>query len=86
VPATGERPANGWRDAEVVRDEHEVILDADLPGGAYMLYVGLYDFLTGVRVPATGATGEHLAENRILLEQIQVLQQFSIWQLGGPST
>jgi hypothetical protein len=72
VPATGERPANGWRDAEVVRDEHEVILDADLPGGAYTLYVGLYDFLTGVRVPASSATDEHLAEDCILLEQIRV--------------
>jgi hypothetical protein len=74
VPAAGERPTNGWWDAEVVQDEHKIVLDDDLPGGTYRLYVGLYDFLTGVRVPVASATDEHLHNDSIQLQSIQLIQ------------
>jgi hypothetical protein len=54
VPAGWSRPTTGWVAGEYVRDEHRLPLPADLPAGSYTLWVGLYDPLSGSRVPASG--------------------------------
>jgi hypothetical protein len=72
VPVQGERPAWSFRDAEVLQDEHTVVTHLDLPAGTYTLSVGMYDFSTGIRLPAIGPTGERLPEDRIVLEDVQV--------------
>lgn len=72
VPGGGNRPTWGWRDTEIIQDEHVIFIDQDLPVGKYALSVGMYDFETGIRLSATRSTGESLIENRIPLEDIQV--------------
>jgi hypothetical protein len=54
VPAGWTRPTTGWLAGEWIRDEHVLSLPADLPAGEYTLWAGLYDALTGQRVPASG--------------------------------
>ncbi|GAB4460278.1 MAG: hypothetical protein Kow00120_28040 [Anaerolineae bacterium] len=44
-------PSLQWRAGEVFYQTHTLNLPADLPPGVYALRVGLYDPLTGVRVP-----------------------------------
>jgi hypothetical protein len=73
VPVQGTRPAWDWRDREVLGDEHALVIDTSLPGGVYTLSVGMYDRSTGVRLPATGPTGVRLPEDRIVLQEIQLI-------------
>jgi hypothetical protein len=72
VPVNGERPTWSWWGGEVIRDAHELVIGADLPGGAYTLSAGVYDFATGERLPAFGPSGERRPDDRVLLERVRV--------------
>ncbi len=73
VPVSGARPTWSWRDAEVLRDEHTLVTDADLPPGTYTLSIGMYDYATSVRLPAVTPDGKHLPEDRVVLQEIRVI-------------
>ena len=73
VPVYGERPTWSWWDAEVIQDEHVLVTDSDLPTGTYTLFTGMYDFPTGIRLPAVGPTGERLPEDSVLLQDVRVI-------------
>jgi hypothetical protein len=73
VPVQGERPTWDWRDREVFQDEHVLSIDPSLPGGAYTLSVGMYDHLTGVRLPAVSSSGDLWPEGRIVLQDLWVI-------------
>ncbi|MBK8020481.1 MAG: glycosyltransferase family 39 protein [Chloroflexi bacterium] len=51
VPASGTRPTTGWRAGEVVIDEHRLRFNERATPGTARLIAGLYDPLTGRRVP-----------------------------------
>jgi hypothetical protein len=71
VPMQGARPTWDWLDGEVLEDEHVLVVDARLPGGAYTLSVGMYDQATGVRLPAVEPDGARLPEDRIVLQTVR---------------
>jgi len=71
VPMQGARPTWDWRDREVLEDEHNLITDISLPGGAYTLSVGMYDHATGVRLSAIGPAGERFPDGRIVLRTVR---------------
>ena len=50
-----------------------IFLDSSLPAGDYSLSVGMYDAETFDRVAAFAEDGSRLAEDRIVLGQIQVV-------------
>ena len=50
-PAGSSRPTDGWSVDETVIDRHALPLPADLPPGAYTLYVGLYAWPDLTRLP-----------------------------------
>ena len=54
VPAGAARPTTSWLEGEFIVDPHSLTLPPDLPPGDYLLYTGLYDPKTGVRL-ATGS-------------------------------
>ncbi len=54
VPQQGRRPTNAWLSGEVVEDNYELRLPADLAPGRYRLVVGLYDANTA-GLPRLGA-------------------------------
>lgn len=54
VPQQGRRPTNTWLSGEVVEDDYELRLPADLAPGRYRLVVGLYDATTA-GLPRLGA-------------------------------
>jgi len=51
VPAGGARATVTWVPGEYVTDVHELKLPAQMPPGAYVIDVGLYDARTGARLP-----------------------------------
>ncbi len=53
-PAQWQRPTTGWLPGEIIRDDHQLSLPADLPPGQYTLLAGLYDPLTGERLLVHG--------------------------------
>ena len=55
VPQQGRRPTNAWLSGEVIEDDYELRLPADLAPGRYRLVAGLYDASTA-GLPRLGAT------------------------------
>lgn len=52
-PLNDEAPTTSWVPSEVLRDSYQIPLPIDLPPGHYTLRVGLYDQITGQRLPVT---------------------------------
>jgi 4-amino-4-deoxy-L-arabinose transferase-like glycosyltransferase len=54
-PQAGQPLMTCWQPNEVYSDRHLIDLPADLPAGAYRLQMGLYNAVTGERVPVNGS-------------------------------
>jgi hypothetical protein len=67
LPLNGYAPTRTWGTGDVIDDRHSVPLPPDLPAGSYRLTAGLYDPLTGERLPLAGGDGDALT-----LETIQI--------------
>jgi hypothetical protein len=50
-PAGGERPTTGWLPEEIITDAHTLSLPPELSPGSYRLIAGLYNPVTGERLP-----------------------------------
>ena len=50
-PDHGQHPTTSWSPGETIADLHSIHLPSTLPPGPYRIYVGLYDSLTGRRLP-----------------------------------
>lgn len=71
LPADGTRQTMGWLEGEIIVDEYEITARDDAPPGEYLLEIGMYDPLTGDRLPVLE---EGVVQgDRILLERIKVL-------------
>ena len=54
TPVCGREPTTGWQPGRVVVDSRSLPVDPATPPGEYPLLVGLYDPMTGERLPAIG--------------------------------
>lgn len=72
IPGRGSLPTTSWMEDEVITDIYDLVVDADAPPGEYMLEIGMYDALTGQRLPINDDRGE-LIGDRVLLGPITVL-------------
>lgn len=61
TPAAWQRPTTGWVAGEYIVDRHELSLPVDLPTGHYVLEVGLYDEVTGIRLATPESDAVKLA-------------------------
>ncbi|MCX6046041.1 MAG: hypothetical protein NT075_13100 [Chloroflexi bacterium] len=73
-------PQNGytteqWVAGEIVTDTHTIALPVDIPAGRYRLEVGLYDAISGQRLPATDRAGNALPAGVVLGEVDLPLEQ-----------
>lgn len=71
-PYYGTRPPYTWSLGETLDDPYTLELPADLPPGHYTLATGMYNPVTGVRLPVAVAAEHALSDNRILLYTIDV--------------
>jgi hypothetical protein len=69
VPADGLASTDSWLPGEVVVDKHKL---TNVSPGRYHILVGLYDPMTGARLPALDDTGGPIRENAVPLEDIEV--------------
>jgi hypothetical protein len=58
APQSGAYATSRWLPGEVVVDNYQIALPADLPSGAYPIELGLYLAETGQRLPVEGAGGD----------------------------
>ena len=71
-PASGAYPTSVWDAGEFIADSHAITLPPDLPAGEYSMAIGLYDPLTGQRLPildeSDQVTGDHLTVPGLVVE------------------
>jgi hypothetical protein len=72
-------PTSRWAPALYTRDEHIIPIPADLPPVEYLLQVGLYDKVTGERLPIVAADSKSAASrstqnDSIPLQKVHVLR------------
>jgi hypothetical protein len=60
LPQNGYAPTRTWGTGDTIDDRHSVALPPDLPAGDYWLTTGLYDPLTGERLPLADGDGDVL--------------------------
>lgn len=72
IPANWTLPTTGWARGEVIVDEHEIPIKPDVLPGAYILSIGLYDPITGQRLPVYNAQGQPEGE-RIVLTEVEIV-------------
>ena len=65
-PAANTRPTTTWRNGEVIVDEYAIPVAPDAPPGTYRIEIGLYDPITGARLPVMGPDGAPVADHVVL--------------------
>jgi len=55
-PVGGAYPTGQWRPGDIVRESFLVVVPPDTPSGTYEVVVGVWDPVTGARLPATGGS------------------------------
>ncbi|MBN1991157.1 MAG: glycosyltransferase family 39 protein [Anaerolineae bacterium] len=73
-PAQGEAPTSGWIPGEVVEDSYQIPMAKDAPPWKYDIFVGMYDPLTGERLPLSSPNAP-VSNNRVWLTRVQVVEQ-----------
>ena len=70
IPAR-DNPTSGWLKGEVLVDKHVLTIRGDAQPGDYVLEVGMYDALSGLRLEV-GATGARVVERAIWIGEVMV--------------
>ncbi len=70
-PLDGAVPMPAWEPGTVIADHYLVPVDPDAPPGEYRLVVGMYDALSGARLPVYAQAGM-LAGDEILINMVEV--------------
>lgn len=53
------RPTSTWQPGEEIVDRYALLLPDDLPIGSYTIAVGLYDPVSGLRLPVSAGSGDY---------------------------
>jgi hypothetical protein len=70
-PACGSEPTTKWQPGATVVDGHSLTLEPNTTPGEYQLLVGLYDSMTGERLPVSGRDADP-GGNAVYLGQVVV--------------
>ena len=56
-PSNGYWPTSAWEPGSLISDHHKLVYDVDTSRETYTIVIGLYDPLSGLRVPAYSSAG-----------------------------
>lgn len=70
-PVDGCYPTTKWQAGEIVRDQYDLLISPDAPGGDYKIEVGMYLSETGERLRVVDRQIGQFAD-RILMDRIQI--------------
>jgi hypothetical protein len=69
MPHGGKYPTKFWWPGEVV-DDYVTIFLFNKPAGTYRIAIGVYNLLTGERLPLLNGQGEIVEDRRLILDQV----------------
>ncbi len=72
MPANNSSRTSGWRRGQFLDDFHKVAIPRNALPGTYQVQIGLYDWKTGVRLPAVAADGKEYKDDIVDLTTFQV--------------
>jgi 4-amino-4-deoxy-L-arabinose transferase-like glycosyltransferase len=72
LPLDSTRPTDTWTPGQVLTDPYRVPVDPNAPAGVYTLTVGLYDPVSGERLPVYDVAGA-LAGDEVVIGQVEVV-------------
>ena len=70
MPVEALRPTSSWQPGEVIQDMHVIFIPADAPQATYQVNIGLYDTITGKRLPVQQA--DDIWAEQVTLMEIDV--------------
>jgi 4-amino-4-deoxy-L-arabinose transferase-like glycosyltransferase len=72
LPAGGTAPTVTWLPGEIIVDLHELTVRPEAIPGEYTIIIGLYDAVTGARLPAYDAAGQPMGDSlRLATAQVR---------------
>ena len=71
-PVRGSRPTTTWVEGEYIADEYLIPVSPDAPAGEYTLYVGMYEPVSGQRLPAFDSQGNRYPSDAISVASIRI--------------
>lgn len=74
VPGQGTLPTTGWMSGEVVTDRYDIFIASDAPAGGYRLLVGMYEPVSGKRLPVYDGAGNGVGDS-VTLEGVEVVSR-----------
>jgi hypothetical protein len=66
MPIGGFRPTNTWTGGELFYDSYGFWLPEDAQPGEYQIWLVVYDWRSGERLPVTGSDGEPIGDHAVL--------------------
>lgn len=68
----GYYPSSLWEPGEVITHEQRLTMPLLAPSGRYEIYLGLYDLVSGQRLPMLNPAGHRLQDNRMMATVIEM--------------
>jgi mannosyltransferase len=75
LPGGGTLPTTGWLTGEYLRDRHEIAIKPEAPSGEYLIEVGLYEAISGARLPVLDEEGQVQGDRVLLADTVSVLTE-----------
>jgi hypothetical protein len=75
LPGGGTLPTTGWLAGEYLRDRHEIAIKHEAPSGEYLIEVGLYEAISGERLPLLDEEGQVQGDRVLLADTVSVLTE-----------
>jgi len=73
LPGGGTLPTTSWLAGEYLRDRHEIAIEPEAPSGEYLIEVGLYEAISGARLPVLDEEGQVQGDQVLLTDTISIL-------------
>jgi 4-amino-4-deoxy-L-arabinose transferase-like glycosyltransferase len=74
VPAQGEAPTSGWVPGEIIEDHYQIPMTEDAPPWEYDIFVGMYDPVSGQRLPLFSPKAP-TSNDRVWLTRVQGVEK-----------
>jgi hypothetical protein len=72
-PVNGHVPTTMWTPGVIIADPYRIPVAADVPPGRYLIEVGMYGLVDGVRLPVL--VNGVAADDRVLLQPVEVMRK-----------
>jgi len=73
LPGGGTLPTTSWLAGEYLRDRHEIAIKPEALSGEYLIEVGLYEAISGARLPVLDEEGQVQGDRVLLTGTISIL-------------